>query len=222
MFDANIPRTSVNKITTQLRKRWKYELSDAFYRQTIWAVVMEQSLKFKVFREISFGCVQKFQIAHWILLKTILSVITNFPSPGRAKPVFRFNPQVMACNMSTAGNLHLCDLIARVKDIIISAKWTEWTGEYNVIIVSVRLSFCAHPEAMRKEVRLGPLRVRRSSWPGIEPVTSQSISPPLYHWRHHGTIYVMAFIGLHILKGEVSFIRYSAQYNKQYKIKTIQ
>ena len=40
--------------------------------------------------------------------------------------------------------------------------------------------------------------------PGIEPVISQLISLTLYRWRNHGTVYIMAFIGLHILKGEVS------------------
>ena len=83
--------------------------------------------------------------------------------------------------------------------IVISAKWTEWTGEYYAIMISVRL--CAPRSYAIKEARLGPLRVYAPT--GIEPVIS-------HRWVRCSTVgattavYIMAFIGLHILKGEVA------------------
>ena len=63
------------------------------------------------------------------------------------------------------------------------------------------LSICAHPEAMRKEARLGPLRVYTPT--GIEPVISHR-SVRCSTIDATTAVYVMAFIGLHILKGEVA------------------
>jgi len=50
------------------------------------------SAKLQLSYKIMFGYVQKLQIAHLVPLKTILSVITNFPRQGRAGPVFRLDP----------------------------------------------------------------------------------------------------------------------------------
>jgi len=70
-------------------------------------------MKLELGYEINFGYVQKLQITHLIPLKTILSAITNFPSPSQARSVFRPNQYLcilakfymgIQCNISVVKN----------------------------------------------------------------------------------------------------------------------